>query len=174
MLELQHLTTAQAVQKPIVFLTHDLTLPTAEYSFDAGMSQVQGCGWRVNVLNQWIFGVILGAALTFGAKAELREIWTNFELSTPWLFMQVLSSEMLVDYPVLETRDPTLWLILKDRPFHWHKTGYFMTVDQVRERPSMQDEVQDWIDGTKANGRKIIYFAQGSFSHHAQEVFTDI
>lgn len=174
MLELQHLTVAQAVQKPIVFLTHDLTLPTAEYSFDAGTSRVQDYGRRVNVFNQRIFGIVLGAALTFGAKADMREVRTNLGLSTPWPFMQVLSPETLADYPVLETRDPTLWPIPKDGPSHWHNTGYFMTLDKGRERPSTQDDVQEWIDGRKANGRKLIYFGQGSFSHHAQEVFTDI
>lgn len=149
MLELQHLTVAQAVRKPIVFLTHDLTLPTAEYSFDAGTSRVQDYGRRVNVFNQRIFGIVLGAALTFGAKADMREVRTNLGLSTPWPFMQVLSPETLADYPVLETRDPTLWPIPKDGPSHWHNTGYFMTLDEGRERPSTQDDVQEWIDGGK-------------------------
>lgn len=175
MLELQHLMVAEVVKKPLVFLTHDLTLPTAAYSFNAGSSRVQDYGRRINILNQRLFGIILGAALTFGPSAEVRSIRSELGLSTPWPFLQVLSPEHLADFPVFETRDPTLWPLPTDQPPHWYHTGYFVTYDEKRECPaSVRSELQAWIDERKAQGRKVIYFGQGSFSHHAKETFTDI
>lgn len=50
--------------------------------------------------------------------------------------------------------------------------SYFVTYNEGREYPAaVQSELQAWIDECKAQGWKVIYFGQGSFSHHAKETF---
>lgn len=175
MLMLHHLTVAQALQKPLVFLTHDLTLPTSSYSFNPVESRVRDYGYISNIMNHRLFAIIFGAAVTFGRQSKWRMLRNDFNLTTPWPFMELFSPTFLADFPVVTTADPTLWPPPPDRPSHWVSTGYFVTRDDSIELYPRHDELQDWINERKDQyGRPLLYFGQGSFSHHEQEVFTDI
>ena len=175
MLMLHHLTVPQALQKPLIFLTHDLTLPTAEYSFNPAESRVRNYGRINNIVNHRMFSFIFGAAITFGQKSEWRKLRDELGLSTPWPFMELFSPQFLADFPVITSVDPTLWPPPADRPPHWYGTGYFVTSDNSVDMYPEHKELQDWIRERKAGfGRSLLYFGQGSFSHHEQKVFTDV
>lgn len=173
-----HLTVAQALHKPLVFVTHDLTLPTAAYSFNPADSRVQDYGGRRgNAFNHRIFSVIFGAVLTLSPSAEFRKVRSELGLTTPWPMMELFSPRFLADFPVFYTADQTLWPPPLDRPPHWYPTGYFVTRnDKVKE--SKQDkELHKWIDARHQKphgGRPILYFGQGSFDHHDRQVYTEI
>jgi len=125
MLMLHHLTAARALGKPLVFLTHDLTLPTAEYSFNPVESRVQDYGRLQNMLNHCMFSLTFGAAITFGRNREWRQLCRELNLTTPWLFMELFSPQFLADFSVIYTADPTLWPRPADLFPHWLSTGYF-------------------------------------------------
>jgi hypothetical protein len=132
-------------QKPLFFSTHDMTLPTSAFSFDAAAS-------RVHIQNQRIFGIFLGSALTLGPSLEMRASRKEVGVDTAWAFLQILSPEHLADIPILETRDPTLWPLPKDQPPHWYHTGYFVTSNEGQDIPALQTDLQEWIDERKAQG----------------------
>lgn len=170
---LHHLTVAEALQKPLFLTTHDLTLPTAAYSFNLAESRVKDYGRRTNVFNHRIFSVVFGAALTWG-NCEWRRLRQELGLATPWPFMELLSPQRLADFPIFYTADPTLWPPPLDQPPHWYSTGYFVTLDDQLESYPGSLELQTWIDHRKPLNRPLLYFGQGSFSHHDQVQFTDV
>jgi sterol 3beta-glucosyltransferase len=173
MLLLHHLTVAEALQKPLFLTTHDLTLPTGQYSFDFAESRVKDYGRLKNILNHRLFSLILGFVLTFG-DCHWRTLRRELGLGTPWPFMELASPTRLADVPVFYTADATLWPPPSDQPMHWYSTGYFVTPLEADDVPPSTAIIKEWLLERRHLGRDLIYFGQGSFRHHDQAAFTDI
>jgi sterol 3beta-glucosyltransferase len=170
---LHHLTVAEALQKPLFFTTHDLTLPTGQYSFDLAESRVKNYGRLKNIVNHRLFSLIFGLFLTFG-NCHWRTVRRELGLGAPWPFMELFSPRRLADFPVFYTADATLWPPPSDHPMHWYSTGYFVTQLDADGVPPSTAIIEAWLLERRHLGRELVYFGQGSFSHHDQAAFTDI
>lgn len=178
MLMLHHLSVAQAMGKPLIFLTHDQTLPSRYRSFDMQENRNKDYGAVANMFNHRIFSLVLGAALTVSPSSPWRAVRSELGLTTPWPFLEVLHPSVLADVPTFLTADTTLWPRQPDFPPHWYSTGFFVTrSDETESTEHRQTRgVLEWIEQRKQSAvhRPVLYFGQGSFDHHSREVFTDI
>jgi len=178
MITLHHVTVVEKLQKPLFLTTHDLTLPTAAYSFTPDVTRVADFGKRWNVFNHRMFGVLFGIVMTFGPTSEWRRYRTELGLRTPWPFMELFSPTRMADFPVFYTADPILWKPPSDRPRHWYSTGYFVTKDEELPVSRQTVELEEWIEMRREqnldNPRRLFYFGQGSFSHHDRAAYTEI
>lgn len=107
-LMLHHLTAAQALQRPLFFLTHDLTLPTSERSFHMGEYRNRNYGTINNIMNHRLFSLVFGAALTASPTSPFRQLRRELGLKTPWPFMEVLHPQTLQDIPTISHHRPCL------------------------------------------------------------------
>jgi sterol 3beta-glucosyltransferase len=143
------------------------------YSFSQTENRVLDYGLIKNVLNQRSFSLIHGAFMT-GRKSNIRRVRRELGLKTPWPFWEVLHPHVSADFPIISTVDTTLWPRPPDHPPHWYPTGFLVTHDEDLEMTESDKALQEWIDSRKDLHRPLLFFGQGSFDHHDQDVFTDI
>lgn len=182
------LTAAEALQKPIFFVTHDaLNVPAnGNYSYDPTSNTIKDHGWLSNLINSRVLQLILGLVNTISPFSAVRSVRSSLDLSTPYPFLEMWSPFITKNVPTFYTWDLSLWPAIPAAfgPW-WTPTGYFVTPatsntksdmqrfeDFMKKRPSTSAAKTKKLE--HVSGRPIFYISTGSFDHHDQTALTDI
>jgi len=151
-----HLQIAEHVKKPIIFLTHDPLLPSAELSFDVSSLSVGDHGMIANVLNHRSFSIVAGMG-TLDLANKLRTKLGNAKV----YYYEQYYPPLMKNLFMLYTYTPSVWGPPPSdfSPF-WISTGFLFNDDSKNYLPP--PGLEDFIHNEKQQGRKLAYIGMGS------------